>query len=95
VYIAEAVALPDVEYDLKLVAPNDPEPLAPTTMSRFVPEFVDPEPVLLFAPTYAFCVGLAETDASVEVAGAVSNVTATTTVSPVAAVEGRLRMIGV
>jgi hypothetical protein len=95
VYITEAVALPDVEYALKLVAPNDPEPLEPTTMSRFVPEFVDPEPVLLFAPTYALCVGLAETDARVEVAGAVSKLTATTTVSPVAAVDGRLMTIGV
>jgi len=43
----------------------------------------------------AHCVGLAETEARVEVAGAVNSFTPTTIVSVDAAVEGKFNVIGV
>jgi hypothetical protein len=50
---------------------------------------------VLAAGVYALCVGLAVTDAYVEVAGAERSETATTNVSPVPTVEGRLITSGV
>jgi hypothetical protein len=89
VYCAVAVAFPEV--DQEFVIANVPcEPLPEDAKAQLrVP------PLVFAAPTNALCVGLAATDASVEVAGAVRSATDTTTVSVSAAVEGRLMTIGV
>jgi len=89
VYCCEAVKVPAAENDAAdSRSPYEPEPDAALTMVRR-------EDVFAVGVNAVARVGLTPADAYTEVSGAVKIATPRTTVSPAAAVEGKLITIGV